>query len=139
MAQAIEQTDLINPAIGIGQRRVLLVEDNEDAREVLKLLLERSGHAVECATDGAEGIEKALELQPDIALVDIGLPVLDGYEVAARVRRKLGSSIFMVALTGYGQPEDRQRALEAGFDEHLTKPVELERLHELLGRVPVAA
>lgn len=136
LVQAPQQNDPQNLAPESGQRRVLLVEDNEDAREVLKLLLERGGHAVECATDGSEGIEKAIQIQPEIALVDIGLPVFDGYEVAARIRRELGSSIFLVALTGYGQPEDRQRALEAGFDEHLTKPVELERLRDLLRRIP---
>ncbi len=118
-------------------RRVLLVEDNEDAREVLSLLLKLSGHSVDCASDGQEGVEKATQNRPEIALVDIGLPILDGYQVAAQTRLALGDSIFLVALTGYGQPEDRRRALDAGFDEHLTKPVEPAKLRALLERVAV--
>jgi signal transduction histidine kinase len=118
-----------------GSRNVLLVEDNDDAREILRLLLELGGHKVECAADGREGVEKAVQYQPEIAFIDIGLPILDGYEVAERTRAALGDSIFLIALTGYGQPEDRQRALEAGFNEHLTKPIEPSRLRDMLERV----
>jgi CheY-like chemotaxis protein len=114
---------------------VLLIEDNHDAREVLRLLLELNGHFVETAADGQEGLEKALRHRPEVALVDIGLPLLDGYEVAAQARHALGDAIFLIALTGYGQPEDRERALSAGFDVHLTKPIEPARLHELLGQI----
>jgi signal transduction histidine kinase/ActR/RegA family two-component response regulator len=116
-------------------RRVLIIEDNEDAREVMSLLLRLSGHSVDCASDGQEGLEKMLALRPDIALVDIGLPLLDGYEIAARVRSQSDCATFLVALTGYGQPEDRRRALAAGFDEHLTKPIETARLYELIESV----
>lgn len=116
-------------------KNVLLVEDNEDAREILRLVLEMGGYKVESASDGAEGLEKLVQSRPEVALVDIGLPLMDGYEVARRARIALGSEIFLIALTGYGQPEDRQRALDAGFNEHLTKPVELARLRELLGQV----
>ncbi len=116
-------------------RNILIVEDNDDAREVLALLLKLSGHSVDCAADGEEGLQKATQNRPEIALVDIGLPILDGYKVAARTRRALGNEIYLVALTGYGQPEDRRRALEAGFDEHLTKPVEPAKLRALLEQV----
>lgn len=102
---------------------ILVVEDNDDNREMLKALLEQDGFRVDVAADGAQAVAQALSLKPAIAIVDIGLPVLDGFEVARRVRAALGSSIALVALTGYGQPEDRQRTAEAGFDAHLTKPV----------------
>lgn len=104
-------------------RTVLVIEDNDDARQVLCLLLSREGHRVESAGDGKSGLEKLLELRPDIAFVDVGLPELSGYEVAERARKVLGDSVRLVAITGYGQPEDEERAREAGFDEHLTKPV----------------
>jgi signal transduction histidine kinase/CheY-like chemotaxis protein len=116
---------------------VLLVEDNDDAREVLRILLELSGYRVDCASDGQEGLRKLIEDRPEVALVDIGLPLMDGYEVAERARAAFGDEVFLIALTGYGQPEDRQRALEAGFNEHLTKPIEASRLRELLSRVRV--
>ncbi|GAC1486707.1 MAG: hypothetical protein NVS1B1_02020 [Candidatus Limnocylindrales bacterium] len=113
-------------------KHVLLVEDNPDNRASLRELLEFCGHRVDTASDGREGVERALALQPEIALVDIGLPELDGYDVAARLRHELGPRIRLVALTGYGQPEDVQRALAAGFDAHVTKPVEFDRLLAIL-------
>jgi CheY-like chemotaxis protein len=103
--------------------RVLIVEDNQDSRDSLRILLELLGHEVDVAADGVEGIYKALTWRPVVALVDVGLPMLDGYQVAQCIRTVLGRSIFLVAHTGYGQPEDRRRALEAGFDAHLVKPV----------------
>ncbi|RYG62964.1 response regulator [bacterium] len=118
-------------------RTVLLIEDNDDAREVLKLLLERGGHQVDSACDGLEGLNKAVHSRPEIALIDIGLPIMDGYEVAERTRAALGGDIFLIALTGYGQPEDRQKALDAGFDEHLTKPIEASHLRQILDQVRV--
>jgi signal transduction histidine kinase len=116
------------------RRRVLVVEDNADARKALRVLLQLCGHSVEVAEDGREGVEKAVALQPDVALVDIGLPKLDGYRVAREVRESLGKTIRLVALTGYGQPEDQQRALDAGFDLHLTKPVDPTQLFETISR-----
>ena len=114
-------------------RHILLVEDNPDVRDTLRALLELDGHQVEVAPDGTWGVELAVALQPDIALVDIGLPGLDGYQVARQVRAALnGSTMRLIAMTGYGQPEDRRRALEAGFDAHLVKPVDLEALNRLL-------
>lgn len=120
------------PAPLITGRRVLLVEDNVDNRTSLKELLEELGHDVEVARTGTEGVEVALAVVPDIALVDIGLPELDGYQVAQRVRAALGSRIKLIALTGYGQPEDVRRAREAGFDAHLVKPIDLKALERLL-------
>ncbi len=114
------------------RRRVLIVEDNDDAREMLKLLLEHEGHEVYEAIDGTEAVRAALRLRPDLALVDVGLPILDGYEVARFIRRQDYQPQRLVALTGYGQPVDRERALSAGFDDHLVKPVDPDRLAELL-------
>ncbi len=115
------------PAEPGSSRRILIVEDNADAREMLRVLLERQGHEVFEAADGAEGLRMALELRPNLSLIDIGLPIVDGYEVA-RLIRESNESGRLVALTGYGQPEDRQRSLAAGFDDHLVKPVAPARL-----------
>ncbi len=113
---------------------VLVVEDNQDGRESLRALLEIWGHKVSEAATGPEGIEKAFSTRPDIALIDIGLPGLDGNEVARRIRSILGSqAISLIAMTGYGQPEDRRRALQAGFDYYLVKPVDPAVLIHLLG------
>lgn len=114
-------------------RQILIVEDNRDGRESLRILLQLWGYKVLVAENGLQAVEMALTEHPDIALVDIGLPVLDGYEVARRLRSgPHGHRIHLIALTGYGQPEDRRRALEAGFDAHLIKPVEPEDLGRLL-------
>jgi CheY-like chemotaxis protein len=108
-------------------RRLLVVEDNVDARQTLRTLLETLGHEVHEAADGEAGVVAALERRPDLVFVDIGLPRLDGYEVARRLRAaKLAARL--VALTGYGRDDDVQRAREAGFDEHLLKPATLEQL-----------
>jgi PAS domain S-box-containing protein len=121
-------------------RRVLIIEDNPDARSALRALLEVWGHRVEVAEDGPRGFEAALAMRPDVVIVDIGLPGLDGYHVAQGLRAALGDGgAFLVALTGYGQPDDRRRALEAGFDVHLVKPVDPDVLAETLARVPGSA
>jgi CheY-like chemotaxis protein len=121
-------------------RRCLIIEDNVDAAESLSLLLELIGHQAAVAYDGAEGVEKARGFHPEVVLCDIGLPGrLDGYAVARcfRADPELRSA-FLIALTGYGQEEDRRRALEAGFDTHLTKPADLDALRRLLsGRLGV--
>jgi signal transduction histidine kinase/CheY-like chemotaxis protein len=114
-------------------RQVLIVEDNDDTRAMLHEALAFSGHDVREARDGQSGLALAAEKTPDVALIDIGLPDLDGYEVARRLRAAPGGrSIGLVAITGYGQPEDQKRAFEAGFDAHLTKPVAPERLKQVM-------
>jgi signal transduction histidine kinase/CheY-like chemotaxis protein len=109
-------------------RRILIIEDQPDARRALQRLLQVWGHQVEVADDGPGGLERAMAFLPDIALIDVGLPGLDGYEVARRIRAARGNTMKLVALTGYGQPEDRERAYEAGFDLHLVKPVDRDQL-----------
>ena len=109
--------------------RVLLVEDNTDASESMTMLLELLGHRVRSAADGLAAIEAARANPPDVMLVDIGLPGIDGYEVARRVRNELGlKDVVLVALTGYGREEDKKNAMAAGFDYHLVKPVDPEAL-----------
>jgi signal transduction histidine kinase len=108
-------------------RRLLIIEDNLDARQTLRALLEALGHEVHEAGDGEAGVAAALALEPDVVFVDIGLPTLDGYEVARRIRAAKPAT-HLVALTGYGQEGDVQRAREAGFDEHLLKPASIEGL-----------
>jgi signal transduction histidine kinase len=115
-------------------RRVLVIEDGEDNRETLKAAIEQLGHEVLVSGDGVAGAQRAIQEGPEVVVVDIGLPGLDGYEVARLVRAARGRHVLLVALTGYGQPEDRRAALAAGFDVHLTKPVELEALAEVIGR-----
>ena len=118
--------------------RVAVVEDYADARDALTRLLVLEGHHVETAADGPRGVEVLLTSQSDVAFVDIGLPGFDGYELARRTRTALGPATpHLVALTGYGQPYDRARALDAGFDDHLVKPLDLDALMALLSRVPV--
>jgi PAS domain S-box-containing protein len=111
---------------------VLLIEDNPDARQSLRTLLEHEGHRVDEAADGPSGLARAEATQPDIVLVDIGLPSLDGYEVARRIRSRRGPAPILVAITGYGQADDRRRSREAGFDAHLTKPVSPDHLANVL-------
>lgn len=113
-------------------RRIVIVEDNRDVRELLALRLKRLGHEVVGAEDGVEGLNRISELRPDLALVDLGLPGMDGFEVAARTRQELGDAVLLVAVSGFGQPEDKRRAFEAGFDEHLTKPAELTLVSRLV-------
>lgn len=115
-------------------RRVLVIEDNPDGRETLRLFFELKGHTVEVAADGVEGLDKALSWRPQAVIIDLGLPRLDGYEVARRLRAALGKSVLLIAHTGYGRAEDRRRALEAGFDVHLVKPVDLDDLADWLDR-----
>jgi PAS domain S-box-containing protein len=124
-----------SPPVTAPGRRVLVVEDSPDARQSLRLLLELAGHEVETAEDGPSGLAKLRAFRPDVALIDLGLPGLDGYAVAREVRQWPETrAIRLVAVTGYGQAEDRRRALAAGFDLHVTKPVDASMLDEMLGR-----
>jgi CheY-like chemotaxis protein len=112
-------------------RRVLVVEDNDDAREMLTSLLALLGHEVHEARDGLTAVSEARRLRPDVALIDIGLPGLDGYEVARRVRAD-APGVRLVAVTGYGQPDDLARARAAGFDVHIVKPVDPQQIRDAL-------
>jgi PAS domain S-box-containing protein len=114
-------------------RRILVVDDNVDAADSLAMLLELDGHEVQTVYGGAEAIEAATRLDPDIVFLDIGLPHMDGYEVARRLREQNGkASLRLVALTGYGQKDDRDRSQEAGFDAHLVKPVTPEAIETIV-------
>jgi two-component system, sensor histidine kinase len=116
--------------------KILVVDDNEDGRETMRELLTSLGHEVELAVDGLSAIATALATGPELALIDIGLPGCDGYEVARKIRGgPNGSSPWLVAMTGYGQPDDRRQALDAGFDRHLVKPVAFECLRSLLREI----
>jgi CheY-like chemotaxis protein len=106
-------------------RRVLLIDDNMDAAESLAQLLSLSGHDARTAIDGATGLRAAVEFKPEVIFCDLGLPGISGYEVAKALRALPdGREIVLVALTGYGQPSDREKTAQAGFDAHLVKPVD---------------
>ena len=120
-------------------RRVLVVDDNQDAAEMLAEGLRLHGHQVRVAYDGPEALLAAAELDPEVALVDIGLPVMNGYELARRLRGREGTRCHLVAVTGYGQESDRARSREHGFDAHVVKPVDLEGIRELVHCAPRGA
>jgi DNA-binding response OmpR family regulator len=111
---------------------VLLIEDNPNSRETLGMLLKMWGHQVEVAADGGVGVQKGLAEQPEVAVVDIGLPVLDGFQVAKRLRSALGKSIRLIALTARADLEKRCLDNESGFDYFLAKPADLEELAHVL-------
>ena len=128
----------ISPGINRGtepaRRRVLVVDDNRDSTESLAVLLQMARHEAHLAFDGEQAFETARQVRPDIVLLDLGLPKLDGFEVARRIRAEpWGNQIVLIALTGWGQESDRQRSREAGFDHHLVKPVHFAELVEVLG------
>ena len=117
------------------RRRILIVEDNADAREALRAILEQDGHEIFEAGSGPDGVSSALANHPEVALIDLGLPVFDGYEVARRIRAAAQTNgIVLIAVSGYGLPEDQRKAEQAGFDAHLVKPVDLDLLTDLLER-----
>jgi CheY-like chemotaxis protein len=117
--------------------RIMIVDDNEDAAQVLAAALQSIGHRTQIAYDAASALQSVSAFAPDVILLDIGLPVMDGYELA-RAIRAIGdlNSPRLIALTGYGQESDRRRALEAGFNEHLVKPIDLNRLLAVLDAKP---
>jgi CheY-like chemotaxis protein len=115
------------------RRRVLIADDNRDAADTLAMLLRMDGHDVSVVYDGRQAVATIDSFRPEIALLDVGMPELDGYEVAGRVRQgPLGTSITLIAVTGWGQASDKARAAAAGFNHHLTKPIELESLAKML-------
>jgi len=116
--------------------RILVIEDNEDGREMLRTLLTLRGHDVYEAADGPSGVDMACAVEADLALIDIGLPGCDGYEVARRIRASpKGKGLVLIAITGYGQPEDRDRALEAGFEAHIVKPIDPHHLTAVIAEI----
>jgi CheY-like chemotaxis protein len=116
-----------------GARRILVVDDNRDAVDSLAMMLKLSGNDVEVAYEGASALRIAQSFHPDAVVLDIGLPGMDGYEVARRLRQQAETaSALIIAVTGYGQKEDRERAHAAGFDHHLVKPIEVDMLLSLL-------
>jgi PAS domain S-box-containing protein len=112
--------------------RILVAEDNHDAAEMMRVMLEVKGHDVRIAADGVQAVALAETFEPQIAFLDIGMPRMDGYEAARRIREHLRDRVTLVALTGWGQDEDKRRSREAGFDHHLTKPPEPEQLDQLI-------
>ena len=114
--------------------RVLIVEDDVDAADALATLLQLFGHVADVAHNGSAALAALDRVRPDVMLVDIGLPDIDGFEVARRARLlPAGEKTLLVALTGYGRDSDKQRAREAGFDHHLTKPIEIDALKVVVG------
>lgn len=118
------------------QRRILVVDDNQDSASTLAILLRLMGNVTKTANDGLQAVEAASDFRPDVVLLDIGLPQIDGYEACRRIRRQPGGNeVVMVAVTGWGQDEDRIRSSEAGFDHHLVKPVDQATLEDILASV----
>ena len=125
------------PPSAVGPRRIMIVEDQRDAAEMLSMVLTAQSHQVHIAPDGHTALQAVGQFRPDIMLIDIGLPGMSGYDLAERIRsdRSLGH-VLLVALTGYGGPEDRTRALECGFDRHVVKPIDERALDDLLRDTP---
>jgi signal transduction histidine kinase len=127
-------SEAARPPAATRRCRVVIIEDNPDIRETLRTLVTMWGHSVALASDGNSGVELVLQQRPDVALIDVGLPGMNGYEVARAIRRTIpNGDIRLIAVTGYGQPSDRDTASQAGFDTHLLKPIAPEVLRELLG------
>jgi signal transduction histidine kinase/CheY-like chemotaxis protein len=133
MAESRAQATL--PLLERRRRRIVVVEDNPDIRETLRMLLDLWGHEVTMASDGRSGVERVLQERPDVALIDVGLPGMNGYDVARAIRAGLpNGEIRLIAVTGYGQPSDRELAMQAGFDTHLLKPIAPTVLERLLAQ-----
>jgi CheY-like chemotaxis protein len=136
MPRVLSTPALTEPA-ATARRRILIVDDSDDGAESLAMLLEFAGHETHKAYDGLEAIEAARRLRPDAVLLDIGLPRLSGYEACRRMRQEpWGKELVLVALTGWGQEKDRRESLDAGFDEHMVKPVDHDALLQFLARLP---
>jgi len=126
-------TEDLEPVRCNGQRRILVADDFPESAELLARLLRRDGSDVRVALDGLEAVETAVQFQPDIVLLDIAMPKLDGYEAARKIRQQSwGKKAILIALTGWGQQQDRRRTREAGFDVHLTKPINYQAIAKLL-------
>ena len=140
LAQAPPAPETPTPAGVRAPRRILVVDDNADAAHSMGMLLELSGHTVAYALDGLQALRTAAQLRPDVILLDLGLPGMDGYAVAARLRSDPAMAhAALIALTGYGQQEDKARTLAAGFDHHLVKPIDQAQLDAVLAHLPMEA
>jgi CheY-like chemotaxis protein len=120
-----------------GGRRVLVIDDNTDATDTMVAMLDLLGHKAQGAYSGEEGLDAAEAFQPDLVLLDLNMPGIDGFAVVRRLRARFGDGLVIAALTGYGRHGDRRATLETGFDAHLTKPVGVEQLQAVLKQVPV--
>lgn len=121
------------PSEAAASRRVLIVDDNRDSANTLALVLQTAGHEVVVAYDGEQALERAAAFRPQFVLLDLGLPKVNGYDAARRIRSEpWGRDCVLIAVTGWGQDDDRRRTRDAGFDEHLVKPVDFETLTRLL-------
>jgi CheY-like chemotaxis protein len=140
MAQpVVEAVTADRPPVAGAALKILVVDDNRDAADTCATLLELSGHQVQVAYAGEKALAVAGRFQPHVAILDIGLPDINGYELARRIRSApWGRDIALVAMTGWGQDEDRRRALEAGFDRHLTKPLAADALEALVNELSAA-
>jgi CheY-like chemotaxis protein len=127
-----DQSNTSGDGVQSTPRRILLIDDNQDAAQALAGLLRVFGHEVTIALNGPDGLETASTFSPEVVFVDIAMPEMDGYEVARQLRRRAGPRIKLLALSGYGRDEDRARSLDAGFDMHLIKPIDANRLTALL-------
>ena len=136
-AAAVQPRSAEQIAVRILKRRVVVIDDNHDAANTTAMLVEALGGECRVAYDGISGVHDVLAYRPEIVLLDIGMPGLDGYETCSRIRRELGHSVLVVALTGFGREQDRDKALQSGFDAHLTKPVDPKELARLLSELPV--
>jgi two-component system CheB/CheR fusion protein len=138
LAQAPTEPSGASRQAAAGGRRVLVVEDNLDAADGLKYALSLCGHKTEVAYDGPSALSLSRQFHPDIVICDIGLPGMDGYAVARAFRsEKELQDVYLVALSGYAQPDDRRRATTAGFDQHLAKPTDLEKLEVMINEAPL--
>ena len=117
--------------------KVVIADDNRDAADALAILMELDGHEVTVLPDGATALRAIEKGRPDVVVLDIGMPELDGYEVARRVRERRSTSVALIAVTGWGKDEDKARAFIAGFDHHLLKPVDPDELSSLLQSITV--
>ena len=138
MRAAAEQADPGTSDSNSRSLRILLADDNLDAAASLSMLLEIEGHEVQTVANGAQAVERFEKFKPDVILMDVGMPVMDGIEAARRIRdSKLGASVPIVALTGWGQEADRERTRDAGMNHHLVKPVSAEDLRTVLASLRI--
>jgi CheY-like chemotaxis protein len=138
--KALSQNPTVGEPTSLMARRILVADDNHEAAETLAIVLRLTGHHTHLAFDGVEAVEAAMSFRPDVILMDIGMPKLNGYDAAYQIReQEWGKGIMLVALTGWGQDEDRTKSAAAGFDHHMVKPVDYATLTRLLATSPVIA